>query len=129
MKSVFVIRTLAVLGLFAASGCGSIGGEGRAAGIDGRGGTYTPGIYTGRGRGKSGEVSVSVQVDAHRITAIEILDTGDDPFVGIPAMEALSETVLEENTADIDIISGATKSSLGFLQAVEDALLKAVSKP
>jgi len=92
-------------------------------------GTYTPGAYIGYGRGEWGEVIVSVQVDAHTITAIEILDTRDDPFVGIPAMETLSETVLEENTADLDVISGATISSLGFLQAVEDALLKASSKP
>jgi uncharacterized protein with FMN-binding domain len=68
---------------------------------------------------------VSVEVDSRNIIAVEIISAGDDPFIGRPAMESLAETVLEENTTDLDVISGATVSSLGFLEAVEDALARA----
>jgi uncharacterized protein with FMN-binding domain len=62
---------------------------------------------------------------AGEIAEVEILDHQDDPFTGGPAMEELAELVLEYNAADLDGISGATESSAGFLEAVEDALGKA----
>ncbi|MDR1930663.1 MAG: FMN-binding protein [Treponema sp.] len=127
MKKICLVKTLPVIfGLLLISACGTFrGGEG--AGEVFRRGIYTPGVYLGYGRGKWGEVIVSVRVDERNITDIEIIDSRDDPFVGFPAMEELSAVVLEENTPDVDVVAGATLSSLGFLQAVEDALVKAAA--
>ena len=42
-------------------------------------------------------------------------------------MEELLEAVLETGSTDLDAVSGATFSSAGFLEAVEDALGKAAA--
>jgi uncharacterized protein with FMN-binding domain len=68
-------------------------------------------------------------VDEARILEIEILDHNEDPFTGVPALESLTETALEENSADLDALSGATLSSRGFLEALEDALDQARRVP
>jgi len=82
---------------------------------------YESGMYEGSGQGFRGPVRVAVRVEADGIAGIEILDHGDDLFPGGAAMEELLEIVLDGNSVDVDVISGATESSAGFLAAVEDA--------
>jgi uncharacterized protein with FMN-binding domain len=89
------------------------------------GAEYRDGVYEGSGQGYRGPVLVRLHLRAGEITALEILDHADDMFTGGPAMEELAELVLEYHTANLDGISGATESSAGFLEAVEDALRQA----
>ena len=90
---------------------------------------YTPGAYEGTAPGFRGQVRTVVQVDENGIAGIE-LSHEDDDEIGGAAMEELLELVLEGNsTEDIDAITGATESSLGFLSAIEDALAAAMLKP
>jgi hypothetical protein len=89
---------------------------------------YTPGIYEGTAPGFRSQVRAVVQVDENGIVGIE-LHHEDDAEIGGAAMEELLELVLEGNsTEDIDVETGATESSLGFLFAVDDALTKAAAK-
>jgi uncharacterized protein with FMN-binding domain len=88
-------------------------------------GEYRDGIYEGTGQGLRGPVRVRIWLEAGVITELEILDHQEDEFGGGPAMEELAERVLEYNSPDIDAVSGATESSRGFLDAVEDALKQA----
>ncbi|MDR3249023.1 MAG: FMN-binding protein [Treponema sp.] len=83
---------------------------------------YQNGTWEGTGRGYRGEIRVHVQVAASLIQGIEIGTHDEDPFTGGEAMEELLGLVLEYQTTDLDAISGATESSAGFLEAVEDAL-------
>ncbi|MDR3021032.1 MAG: FMN-binding protein [Treponema sp.] len=39
-------------------------------------------------------------------------------------MEELIDTVIENNSADVDAISGATLTSKGFLEAVKNDIIK-----
>jgi len=91
------------------------------------GNIYIPGMYEGTGRGERGFITLMVMVDSDRIIEIRILENDEDPFIGLPAMESLAETAVEENSPDLDAVSGATRSSLGFLAALEDALEQARS--
>jgi len=86
---------------------------------------YTPGAYEGTGSGYRGPIHVRVQTSAAGIEDIVIVSHQESNFPGLAAMEELLEAVLETGETDIDAISGATYSSRGFLQAVEDALEKA----
>jgi uncharacterized protein with FMN-binding domain len=86
---------------------------------------YVPGVYEGIGEGRRGPVHILVRLDTEGIVEIEIIDHGEDTFLGLPAMEELLEAVLAENSTDLDAVSGATESSQGFLAAVEDALAQA----
>ena len=86
---------------------------------------YKPGIYPGSGRGYRGPVYVQVQTSSGEIEDIIITSHKDSIYPGAAAMEELLELVLETGSTDLDAISGATFSSRGFLEAVEDALGKA----
>jgi len=86
---------------------------------------YRPGIYEGYGEGFRGLIHVLVQVSAAGIDDIEILSHEESSYPGVAAMEELLEGILETGTTELDAISGASFSSRGFLDAVEDALRKA----
>jgi fumarate reductase flavoprotein subunit len=88
-------------------------------------GGYQDGIWEGSGRGYRGEIRVQVRLAAALIQGIEVSAHHEDPFIGGEAMEELLELVLEYQTTGLDGISGATESSTGFLEAVEDALKRA----
>jgi len=81
-------------------------------------------VYEGTGQGYRGLVTVQVRVNAGDITEIVILDSIEDRFVGGSAMEELIDIVIMYNSTDVDAVSGATESSRGFLEAVENAIMK-----
>ena len=83
---------------------------------------FTPGIYEGTGQGYRGPVHVQVQVSPSGIEDIVITDHEELAYPGTAAMEELLELVLETGSTDLDAVSGATFSSQGFLDAVEDAM-------
>ena len=85
---------------------------------------YTPGVYEGTGQGYRGPIRVQVQLSPAGIEDIVIIRHEEGIYSGLPAMEELLDLVLMEGTTDLDAISGATYSSRGFLEAVEDALGK-----
>ena len=87
--------------------------------------SYKPGIYEGSGRGYRGSVIVQLQLAPGGIEGIEIISHSESVYPGEAAMEELLELVLEYGSADLDAVSGATYSSRGFLEAVEDALQQA----
>ena len=88
---------------------------------------YQNGTYEGTGNGYGGPLTVSVTIEGDTITAFEVLShDGEDPAYYALA-ESLTETVLQEQSADVDTVSGATFSSKGILEALNDALDKAVN--
>jgi len=113
MKKIFVFALLAL----ALLGCAALGSirENRA---------IADGVYEGTGRGYRGPIQVQVLVEGGVIAGIEIISSDEDPSVGGAAMEDLLDLVLEYNTVNVDVISGATESSKGFLDAVENAILR-----
>ena len=88
---------------------------------------YTPGTYEGSGRGYHGPIYVEVEVSHAGIEDITITSHSEDAYPGGAAMEELLEAVLETGSTEMDAVSGATFSSAGFLEAVEDALEKAAT--
>ena len=91
--------------------------------------TYIPGLYEGSGQGYRGEIRVRVQISPAGIEDIQILSHREAAIPGSAAMEELLDLVLIEGSTDLDTITGATFSSRGFLQAVEEALEKAIVRP
>jgi uncharacterized protein with FMN-binding domain len=112
MKHILIIVTF----LLVIAGCAALGGGREIAAPDG--------IYEGTGQGHRGPIHVQVRLSGGSITEIEIVDSEEDRFVGAEAMEELLELVIEYNTTDIDAVSGATESSRGFLEAVENAIMR-----
>ena len=86
---------------------------------------YTPGIYEGSAGGFRGPIHVQVEVSPAGIEDIAITGHEEWIYPGAAAMEELLDLVLETGSTDLDAVSGATFSSRGFLEAVEDALTQA----
>jgi uncharacterized protein with FMN-binding domain len=81
-------------------------------------------IFEGNAMGYRGSIYVQVYLSAGAITDIIIIDSIEDRFVGGAAMEELIDIVIENNSIDVDAISGATVTSKGFLEAVNNAIMR-----
>lgn len=85
-------------------------------------GQFKDGVYEGKGIGYNGEIQVKVTVSSGEITNIEIVDYVDDEHFFRQAADTIPQLIVEQQSTDIDAVSGATYSSKGILSAVEDAL-------
>ena len=81
------------------------------------------GTYEGEGTGKGGTIKVELTIKDSEITDIKVLEHQETPGYA-DAMDKLRETMIATNQIDVDMVSGATLSSTGFLQAVNNAFEK-----
>lgn len=88
-------------------------------------GNYKDGIYTGAARGYGGMVEMSVTIENGKITAVDVLSAANEDAAYWNATLGLIDNILAAQSADIDAVSGATFSSNGLLNAVDEALKKA----
>jgi uncharacterized protein with FMN-binding domain len=82
------------------------------------------GVYEGTGAGFRGAMTVAVTVKGQLITKVEVTDTRDDKQWFDRAFDGVAPLVVEKQSADVDVVTGATYSSLGIKRAVADALTK-----
>ncbi len=79
-------------------------------------------FYEGAAMGYRGMIHVRVGMENGAITEITVIESSEDPAVGGAAIEELTDLALMYNTTEIDAVSGATETSRGFLEAVENAI-------
>jgi len=79
-------------------------------------------VYKGSAPGYRGPIYVQIRLSGGIISEITV-DSDEDRLVGGAAMEELIEIVTELNSTDVDVISGATMTSKGFLEAVRNAIM------
>lgn len=109
-----VLVTTLSLGLFV--GCSAPAGD-----KDNAGG-YTDGTYEGVGKGYKGDIKVSVKVEGGKITAIDVLEENETEGLGDVAIEKVSQRIIDNQSTEVDVESGATGSSNGTMEAVKNAL-------
>jgi uncharacterized protein with FMN-binding domain len=88
-------------------------------------GLYTDGVYTGTGTGYKGEIALQVTVENGSITAVTVTSYRDDSQYFTRASSQIIPQVIATQSADVDAVSGATFSSEGIIEAVEEALSQA----
>ena len=86
------------------------------------------GVYTGKGMGMDGMITVTLAVQDSHISCIEVTQEGETQSVG--GYEAIRDgkyaaMIDAAQGPDIDCISGATITTAGVRQAVTDALIQA----
>ncbi len=86
------------------------------------------GIYEGEGEGYKSTIKVAVTVADGKITAIEILEENESPYVSDPAFDEIPGAIIREQSVEVDAISSATFTSIGIIEAVTDALENAPRK-
>ncbi|HCX79239.1 MAG TPA: hypothetical protein DG577_07490 [Firmicutes bacterium] len=80
------------------------------------------GVYTGTGRGFGGDITVKVTFAGGKLTDVEIVSHKESPNVSDPAIKQIPQVMIDEQTVEVDAVSGATMSSEGIKAAVRDAL-------
>lgn len=80
------------------------------------------GLYQGTGKGYGGEITVAVQIEQKSIANIWILSAPGEDNAFLNRAEGILETIISEQSTDVDVMSGATYSSKGILDAVRQAL-------
>ncbi len=88
--------------------------------------SYKDGTYEGSGQGRKGTITVSVTIKDGEIVSVESVSTNDDYQWYNRALSSISQSVTDKQSANVDTVSGATLSSMGIIEAIEDALSKAV---
>lgn len=81
---------------------------------------YADGTYTGSYDLFLVKTKVRLTIEDKKLTDIELLQHVNGE--GAPA-EKILDDLLESQTLDVDVVSGATASSKAILKAAEDALL------
>lgn len=89
---------------------------------------YKNGTYTGEGQGFGGTIQVEVTLENDTITDIQVVSAPGEDSAYLSQGEGVISTILAAQSTDVDTISGATFSSTGIINAVNDALGKAENK-
>ena len=71
---------------------------------------YHPGTYEASARGFGGDVNVSVTVDKHNITDIQVTGDHETENIGSVAIEMVGDRIMEAQDTDVDTISGWTQA-------------------
>ncbi len=95
-------------------------------------GVYKDGVYEGTGKGFRGNITVSVRIKQSKIVEIKLVkNEKDDSAYFNKAWNEVPYSIIAMQTANadkVDVVSGATYSSNGIMEAVRNALKKAVAK-
>ena len=91
---------------------------------------YPDGTYYGTAEGYLGDVKVAIVLKNKTIQSVEILENEDDAAFFNRA-RVVTGTIVKNQTTSVDVVSGATYSSNGIINAVKAALesAKAAANP
>lgn len=84
--------------------------------------SYSDGTHTGSGFGFGGNITVEVKVEKGKIISAKILSAENETPKYLKEAEKILEDVVAEQTWKVDTVSGATLSSNGILEGVQNAL-------
>ena len=81
-----------------------------------------PRVYQGISPGFLGDITVHVVLEGDRLSAVHVVDHSDTPTLVNPLFDQMTRTMVENQSVNIDIVTGATLSSFGLIGAVRNAL-------
>lgn len=90
-------------------------------------GGYKDGTYQGSGTGFGGTITVQVTISGGKIAAIDILSASGETGSYFASAKGVISKMISDQTPNVDAVSGATYSSNGIIQAVQNALSKAAN--
>ena len=87
--------------------------------------TKIPGKYTGSGQGKESEINLEVEVDSDKIVNVKPLDKYAPDSLADNAFKKMAQKIVDHQSVDVDVVSGASETSRGIIEGVKEALGKA----
>jgi len=88
---------------------------------------YKDGEYIGEANGFSGTVKVKVTIKDKKIEQVEVISHSDDTSY-MDSAKNIIQDIKRKQKAEVEVISGATYSSNGIINATKDALEQAKGK-
>jgi len=88
-------------------------------------GSYTAGTYEAIGKGRNGDIPVTVEFSDKAILSVSIGAHQETPGIGDAAVNGLPGRIVLAQSADVDVFSGATLTSDAILAAVRECIEKA----
>jgi uncharacterized protein with FMN-binding domain len=88
---------------------------------------FKDGVYSGEATGFRPGLKVSVEIKDNKITDIQVTEHNEENarFYAEP-VEQIPQRIISAQSTDVDTISGATYTSIGIINAVNNALSKAL---
>lgn len=83
---------------------------------------YKAGVYTNEAEGYYSTLIVEVSVDAYNILDIKIIADEEPEILSEIVFEELPPMIIKKNSAEVDVISGASYTSRALINAVAKAL-------
>lgn len=88
-------------------------------------GTYTPGTYSATAQGYDSEVTVTMTFDAENITDVQIDVSGETESIGGAIGDKMTEQILSAQSAEVDGVTNASRSSEAVKQAAAACIAQA----
>lgn len=79
-------------------------------------------IAEGTAMGFTGDITVHVVTEGDRLAGVHVVSHNDSIGIADVVFKQLGRTMLENQSVNVDVASGATLSSFGFIQATRNAL-------
>ncbi|MCD8218903.1 MAG: FMN-binding protein [Ruminococcus sp.] len=86
---------------------------------------YHDGVYTGEAEEFGGTITVEAEIADGELIRLDVVSADQEDAAYLEAAMAVTDAMLEAQSADVDTVSGATYSSNGIIQAAAQALGKA----
>ncbi|WP_432409299.1 ABC transporter substrate-binding protein [Wukongibacter sp. M2B1] len=92
--------------------------------------SITAGNFTGMGEGYHGTLTVATEIDDEgKIIGITVGENKETKNIGTIAIEKIPQRIIEAQSLDVDIVSGATLTSKGIINGVANSLKAAGVDP
>lgn len=88
-------------------------------------GALAAGESIGIGNGMGGDLIVKIKQENGKLVNVEVLSHSETPVLSDKALADIPRAIVAANSAEVDVVAGATITSKAIRQAVNDALSKA----
>ncbi|ADK79986.1 FAD-dependent oxidoreductase [Sediminispirochaeta smaragdinae] len=83
------------------------------------------GSYEGIGSGRNDFIKVSTTFENGVITGCEVLENKETSWIAAPAINFMPAKIVENNSVNVDTITGCTLACKGIINGVKDCILQA----
>lgn len=90
-----------------------------------RGVEYVDGTYEGTAEGVHGPVTVEVTITEGNISEVVVLEQQENEEIASSALEEIPAAIVDENSTQVEVVSGASMTSEAIKAAADNALLQA----
>ncbi len=110
---------------FALVGCGNTPTPSEGGATQSTQSALTAGTYIGTGQGRAGEITVELTVNRDAIVKAQVTKSSETEVISDNAIKGVLTDILEYQCLDVDVVSGATLTSMGVKSAAKQALEQA----